>query len=276
MTTDDIMNVAVELAELANVPADSAVHVPGQSVRKVFATVDCDVADLLVARELRCDAVLTHHPQGAASLNGWTLIRRQVDQMTEAGVPVARAEAAVQRRMMQVEAASHAQNYARVVQAAQLLEMPFLNVHLPCDVITRRLIAEQMRPFNTPGSRATVAQVVDALMEFPEHRHAATEPKIRLGGADRLAGRVAVAMAGYTNGGVDVLRAYFEAGVGTVLTMHFADADLKEARQESLAGSLIVTGHMASDSIGINFFLDELQRLGLSIVRTGGIVAPKP
>jgi hypothetical protein len=85
---------------------------------------------------------------------------------------------------------------------------------------------------------------------------------------------VAVAIGGYTNGGVEVLRAYFDAGVGTVLMMHFPDGDLREAREQKLPGNLVVTGHMASDSIGINFFLDELQRLGLSITRAGGIVVP--
>jgi hypothetical protein len=160
------------------------------------------------------------------------------------------------------------------VQAAQLLKMPFLNVHLPCDIITRRLMAEKMAPFNRPESRATVAEVVEALQEFPEQRQAATEPKIRLGAPERLAGRVTVAIAGYTNGGIDVLRAYFDAGVGTVLSMHFPESDLREAREQTLAGNLIVTGHMASDSIGINFFLDELHRLGLTVVRGGGIVTP--
>ncbi len=274
MTTHDIMEVALDLAELKEVPADSGVHVPSERVRKVFATVDCDVGDLLLARELRCDAVLTHHPQGAASLNGWTLIRRQIEQMVEEGVPIAKAEAAIQRRMTQVEIGGHAQNYARTVQAAQLLKMPFLNVHLPCDIVTRRLIAEKMAPFNRPESRATVADVIEALQEFPEQRQAATQPKVRLGAPDRLAGRVTVAIAGYTNGGLDVLRAYFEAGVGTVLSMHFPESDLREAREQTLAGNLVVTGHMASDSIGINFFLDELHRLGITVVRGGGIVTP--
>ncbi len=188
---------------------------------------------------------------------------------------LARAEAAIQRRMQTVELNSHARNYARVVQAAQLLNLAFLNVHLPCDVIGRRLIAERMAPFTRPESRATVAEVIAALQEFPEQKQAATEPKVRLGAPDRLAGRVAVAMAGYTNGGVDVLRAYFDAGVGTVLMMHFPEADLREAREQKLAGNLVVTGHMASDSIGINVFLDELERCGLEVVRAGGILAPQ-
>ncbi|HTU00208.1 MAG TPA: hypothetical protein VMG58_00275 [Candidatus Sulfotelmatobacter sp.] len=272
MTTDDIMEVALHLAELEDVPADSGVHVQGENVRKIFATIDCDVADLLLARELKCDAVVTHHPEGAASVHGWTLIRLQIEQMMQHGVPATKAEAAIQRRLQAVELGGHPRNYNRVVQAAQLLKMPLLNVHLPCDIVTRRLIQDKMAPFSAPESRATVTQVVAALQEFPEHRRAVTEPKIRLGASDGLAGRVAVAMAGYTNGGVEVLRAYFEAGVGTVLMMHFPEGELREARDQRLAGNLIVTGHMASDSIGINVYLDELQRLGLKVVRGGGIV----
>jgi hypothetical protein len=117
-----------------------------------------------------------------------------------------------------------------------------------------------------------VAEVIAALQEFPEHRrsHRASGT---FGAPDRL-GSVAVAMGGYTNGGVDVRRAFFDAGIGTVLMMHFPEGDLREARDQKLPGNLVVTGHMASDSIGVNFFLDELQRLGLTITRAGGIIVP--
>ena len=152
--------------------------------------------------------------------------------------------------------------------------MALLNVHVPCDIITHGLFMEKLAPFNEPTSRSTVADVVAALQEFPEQKAAATAPQIRLGAADRFAGRIAVAIGGYTNGGIDVLRAYFAAGVGTVLMMHFPEADLREAREQRFPGNLIITGHMASDSIGINVFLDELQRLGLTVVRAGGIVVP--
>jgi putative NIF3 family GTP cyclohydrolase 1 type 2 len=251
------------------------VHLRGDKIQRILATIDCGVDDLLLARVLRCDAVISHHPEWTASLHGWTLIARQIDQMVECGVPVAKAEAAIQRRMHSVELNTHPRNYGRVLQAAKLLNLAFLNVHLPCDIISRRIISEQMARFQDAESRATVADVIAVLQEIPEQTVAATEPKIRLGGPDRLAGRVAVAMAGYTNGGVDVLRAYFEAGVGTVLMMHFPEADLKEAREQRLAGNLVITGHMASDSIGINVYLDELERRGLDVIRAGGIVTTK-
>lgn len=274
MTSEDIMEVALDLAQLGEIPRDSGIHVRGDNIKTIMATIDCDMSDLLLARAFKCDAVLTHHPEGTAALHGWQVMRNQIEQMVECGVPIARAEAAIQRRMQQVELNSHARNYLRVVQAAQLLKVALLNVHVPCDLITRRLISEKLARFNDPKSRATVAEVIGALQEFPEQRAAATEPQVRLGAPDRLAGRVAVAIGGYTNGGVDVLRAYFDAGVGTVLMMHFPEADLREAREQRLAGNLVVTGHMASDSIGINYFLDELERVGLAVTRAGGIIVP--
>ena len=275
MTTEQIMGIALNLSGLTEIPPDSGVHLPGDKIHRVLATIDCVVDDLLLARVLRCDAVITHHPEWTASLRGWTLVSRQIDQMVECGVPVAKAEAAIQRRMQSVELNTHPRNYGRVLQAATLLNLAFLNVHLPCDIISRRIISEQMARFQDPASRATVADVIAVLQEIPEQTVAATEPKVRLGAPDRLAGRVAVAMAGYTNGGVDVLRAYFEAGVGTVLMMHFPEADLKEAREQRLAGNLVITGHMASDSIGINVYLDELERCGLDVIRAGGIVTTR-
>ena len=275
MTTEQVMKIALNLSGLTEIPPDSGVHLPGDKIHRVLATIDCGVDDLLLARVLRCDAVITHHPEWTASLRGWTLVSRQIDQMVECGVPVAKAEAAIQRRMQSVELNTHPRNYGRVLQAATLLNLAFLNVHLPCDIISRRIISEQMARFQDPASRATVADVIAVLQEIPEQTVAATEPKIRLGGPDRLAGRVAVAMAGYTNGGVDVLRAYFEAGVGTVLMMHFPEGDLKEAREQKLAGNLVITGHMASDSIGINVYLDELERRGLDVIRAGGIVTTR-
>lgn len=277
MNTTEVLRVALDLAGLSDVPADSGIHVRGKGITKVYAAIDVDVGDLLLAREVGCQAVITHHPEGAASVHGWQLIRRQVDQLVEAGVPPARAEAAIQRRMAAVELASHARNYDRIVQAAALLKMPFLNVHVPCDILSRNVILKQIQPCNEADSTATVAQVIEALQDIPEQRRAATRPQVRLGSPDRRAGRVAVAMAGYTNGGVDVLRAYFEAGVGTVLMMHFPEGDLREAREQELdaMGNLVVTGHMASDSIGINIYLDELERRGLEVTRAGGIIPRK-
>jgi putative NIF3 family GTP cyclohydrolase 1 type 2 len=98
MTSEDIMEVALDLARISEIPRDSGIHVRSDSIKTIMATIDCDVSDLLLARAFKCDAVLTHHPEGAAGLHGWQVMRNQIEQMLECGVPIARAEAAVQRR----------------------------------------------------------------------------------------------------------------------------------------------------------------------------------
>jgi hypothetical protein len=160
LTTEEAMQVALDLSGLADIPSDTGVHVRADSVHRVFATIDCEVADLLMARVLRCDTVLTHHPEGAASLHGWKLITRQIEQMVECGVggqgrgrhPAANAVSGAERPRPELRPRG---------AGAQLLNVAFLNVHLPCDVITRRLILEKMAP-STGRGRATVAEVVAA------------------------------------------------------------------------------------------------------------------
>jgi len=39
-------------------------------------------------------------------------------------------------------------------------------------------------------------------------------------------------------------------------------------------GDFIVTGHVASDSVGINPFIDELESWGIEVITYGGIVRP--
>jgi hypothetical protein len=40
MTTEAIMQVALDLAGLSDIPTDSGIHVRADSVRRVFATID--------------------------------------------------------------------------------------------------------------------------------------------------------------------------------------------------------------------------------------------
>jgi hypothetical protein len=81
-------------------------------------------------------------------------------------------------------------------------------------------------------------------------------------------------MAGGTNGGYPVFREYYRAGVDTVLAMHIAEDDLQRLRAEAPAGAnLVVTGHMATDSIGINRVIEGMEEQGIEVTRTSGIIA---
>jgi hypothetical protein len=109
-------------------------------------------------------------------------------------------------------------------------------------------------------------------MEMPEYQNTLACPCIRVGSEKDYSGRVLVLMAGGTNGGEQVFKAYFEAGVGTIVCMHVPE-EVRKAVQEQNIGNIIVAGHMASDSIGINLFVKALRERGLKVQTMSGITS---
>ena len=57
--------------------------------------------------------------------------------------------------------------------------------------------------------------------------------------------------------------------------MHIAEDDLAKLRDDPVAEgrTLVVTGHMGTDSIGVNRVIAGLEQRDITVTRTGGIVA---
>ena len=272
MDTDRVMGVALEQAGLEAVPADSGIHVPGAGLKKALFGVDIDVGELLYARDSGYDVVVAHHPLGSGSSPQFTdVMWRQVDQMVEEGVAEPVARVAVAQRVGSRHRLRHMANYNRVTDTARLIGLPLLNIHLPPDIVSRRyvkgLVAENI------SEETTVGGLLEVLNAIPEMARSLVKPEQWIGDPDNPVGRVAVAMAGGTNGGYPVYSTYFEAGVGTILSMHIDEGDYQRLRTEAPAGcNLVVTGHMPSDSIGINRLIWRLEDEGLACQRTSGII----
>jgi putative NIF3 family GTP cyclohydrolase 1 type 2 len=64
-----------------------------------------------------------------------------------------------------------------------------------------------------------------------------------------------------------------EAGVGTIIGMHFSEEHRKEAEENLI--NLVVAGHMSSDSIGLNILLDEIEKKVLTINSFSGFIRVK-
>ncbi len=233
MDTQQIMKKALGLAHFKTIPADSEIHVKGR-IRKALVAIDVGVSELLLAKELGCDGVIAHHPAGGtARLEGYKVFRRHVDQMKEAGVPGDRAE-------------------------------ELLSIHSPCDEIGRRMILKQIKGLNEDS---TVAELVSRVNRLPEYGKAKSRVEVRLGSPKRKMGKVAISHAAYTNGGYDVARAYFQSGTGTLSYIHISDADLSKLHTDGV-GNLIELGHIASDWLGINPLLKELEANGVEVNAT--------
>ena len=267
MDTEEIMELSLKLAGLEKVPEDSAIYVNGGNVRKVLFGIDAGVPELLLARQLGCDAVIAHHPVGGtAVVNYHEVFKRHIQQMVDAGIPKAKAEKAVTKKLEQMEVDGHTRNYDHAVDVARLLKMPYMNVHTPLDEVGRQIMSKQVsRKIN---KNSTVQDVVSALNELSEFKNAVTKIKIRVGKAESPAGKVVVSHGAGTNGGYEVARTYYEYCIGTVIYIHVSPADLEKLKADNM-GNLVITGHVASDSVGINPFVRELERRDISVITIG-------
>jgi hypothetical protein len=272
VNSEQIMAVALEQAGLDEVPADSDIHVPGQGLRRALFAVDVDVGELLFARDAGYDVVVSHHPLGRGASPAFTEVMwRQVDQLIEAGVVEPVARSAVAQRVGTRHRLRHIANYNRVTDTARLIGLPLLNIHLPPDIVTRRYVQELVAATVSPET--SVSGLLDILGAIPEMAASLVKPEQWIGDPDNAVGKLAVAMAGGTNGGYPVYKTYFDAGVKTILSMHIDEGDFLRLRQEAPADcNLVVTGHMPSDSIGINRLIWGLEDRGLECTRTSGII----
>ena len=273
MNTQRIMQIALELAGLKEVPEDSGIFVEGDGIKKVLFGVDMQTAEILLARQLGADCVITHHPQsGDPKINLYQVMANQIDRMVKAGVPINKAQKALSKQKDKVERAAHPVNYDQPASAARLLNMPFMAMHTPCDILAENKVQEHLDLRLKADSK--LQDVINALLELPEYKNTKAQPKIRVGGKDDYAGKVFVTMAGGTGGGAAVTKAYFEAGIGTLVVMHMPE-DVLDAVKEQNIGNVIVAGHMASDSVGINQVIARLEAEGIEVLRCSGVVDPK-
>jgi len=267
LKTEEIMDLALKLAGLKEVPADSAIYVSGSNIKKVLFGIDTQASELWLAKQLGYNAVIAHHPPGGTgAINFYQVFERQIQQMVLAGVPKEEAEKAIRRKFEELDVEGHAKNYAHAVDVAKFLKIPYMNIHTPLDEIGRRVMSEQVN--RRISENSIVQDVVSALKELAEFKNALTEIKIRLGKAKNPAGKVVVSHGAGTNGGYEVARTYFKYGVGTVVFIHISPRDLEKLKYEG-KGNLVVTGHIASDSVGINPLIYELEKRSISVTRIG-------
>jgi putative NIF3 family GTP cyclohydrolase 1 type 2 len=246
-------------------PADSAVHVKGRNIKKVLIAIDVGTAELMLAKHLGCDAVIAHHPTGVASVNFYKVFERHFDFMMENGVPRKVARQAVGKLKERVETRNHADIYSQVVGAAKALGMPLVNIHQPCDEYMRQVILKAIKA----GRTEYVSDIVKAVGKIPEFSNAATKVQVRLGSEKNRAGHWALVVAAGTNGGYHIAKAYFQHGVSTVIYLHVDYGDLTKMREDRLEGNLVIMGHLAGDSIGLNGLAERLEGLGVETVRLG-------
>lgn len=264
-----------DVEKLVNPYSDTRVLYPGEAgreIKRVIVGIDMEVGEILLADRLGekgapIDLVVAHHPEGRAMANIHAVMNMQSGIMLKYGVPINVAEDIMAERISEVRRRVMPANHMRAVDAARLLDIPFMCMHTPAD----NSVVTFLQGLFDDKNPAYVSEIIDILSEIPEYETAAKEvmsPDVVCGGGDRRAGKIFVDMTGGTGGSKKAFTNLSNAGVGTVVGMHISEEHRKEAEKNHM--NVVIAGHMASDNLGMNLLFDNILPPDIEVVETAG------
>jgi hypothetical protein len=272
----DHLRALVDPEELTNPFSDTRIYVgdPEADVTTLLGGIDMNTGEVLLADRLRekgtpIDAIYTHHPEGWGLTKLDTVMEVQADIWATVGVPIQAGEKFITERMDEVRRRLMPVNYDQAVDAARLLGVPFFSAHTPTD----NLVVHYLNKYFAKRDLKLIEDVQKALLEIPEYRIAALKgagPYLGKSKPGARSGKILVDMTGGTEGPKQMIEKLADAGVGTIVQMHMGQEMRDEAEKHNM--HVIIAGHMSSDSLGINLFLDELERNGVKTIATSGLI----
>lgn len=243
-------------------------------VKRVLVGVDIDTAEVMLANELtkngkRIDLIIAHHPIGKALARIHEVMDIQTEVLKIAGVPENIAEGVLKERLQEVWRGVSPVNHYKAVDAAKLLNIPIMCVHTPADNCVWNFVDK----FLKEKKPKTVGEIVEALKTIPEYKKAIdlhSGPVIFAGDEKSRAGNIVLGMTGGTSGSEKRFERMSHYGIGTVVDMHVQKEDRDEAIKHYI--NVVIAGHIASDSLGLNIIMDELQKKGVDVVPCSGFM----
>lgn len=245
-----------------------------QNIKTIMVGIDIDTSELLLVKELnknrkqKIDLVIAHHPQGRAYANFYEVMDMQADIFNSFGVPINISEKLVEERKREVSRRIHSANHYRTADAARLLDIPFLCMHTPADNHVQNYLQNLMAE-KKPQTLKEIIRLLHKIEEYKNARKQGGAPMILLGNPDSRTGKIFVDMTGGTEGPKEIIDSLLQAGVGTLIGMHLSEEHYKKFKEKNI--NVVVAGHIASDTLGMNLICDKLQRAAqLNILTCSG------
>ncbi|MCG2688125.1 Nif3-like dinuclear metal center hexameric protein [Candidatus Parcubacteria bacterium] len=258
---------------LVNPYSDSRILYTAQDkeIQRILVGIDIDSSEILLAKELgNIDLVLSHHPLGQALANLHEVMELQCDVLNQYGVPINVAEGLMRERISEVARRASSGNHQQVVDTAKLLNFNLICLHTATDNLAARFLKEKIETANLERV-SDLMKLLYGIKEYQEAIKISAGPKIFVGRADNRCGKIALTeITGGTEGSPKLYEKMAIAGIGTVIGMHMSEEGKKEAESANL--NVVIAGHMSSDSLGMNLFLDELEKQRIEIVPCSGLI----
>ena len=251
-----------------------------KEIKKVLVGIDIDTSEILLAKEIgkfkedsasSLDLIISHHPLGKGLAYLADVMELQCDVLNIYGVPINIAEGLMKERISEVARGINAANHQKAVDAAKILGFNLMCLHTVCDNLAAKFLKEKIEE-NKKIER--VEDLIKILKEIPEYKEAeriGAGPKIFVGSPENRCGKIALSeITGGTEGSPKLYEKMATAGIGTIVGMHMSEEHKKEAESSNL--NVVIAGHISSDSLGMNIFLDELEKKGVQIIPCSGLI----
>ncbi|MCL2519467.1 MAG: hypothetical protein FWE37_00485 [Spirochaetaceae bacterium] len=236
----------------------------GKEIKQLMVGIDCEGPELLLADQLNergkaIDLVLTHHPSGKSRPGVTGVMSSQNDFLEQLGVPISQAEIPMKKWVAELDRRIHPGNHTRADSFSKLLNISFGCIHTPADLMVENYLNNRYR--NQEDKYYYLSDIMEDIYNIPEYQQAACNnapAAIYAGAKDNRAGKIIVQMAGGTTGSIKTYENLVRAGYSTLIVMHLPDNHREECEKQNL--NVVMVGHMASDSLGLNLLFDEIQR----------------
>ncbi len=235
----------------------------GAEVARIMVGIDIDTAELLLAHTLNrdtkagIDLVLGHHPMGEALVKLFDVMRLQACQLALYGVNVSVAEQLMDKRIGEVERRLLPINATREIDAARLLGLPLMCIHTAADNCVNKHLTDLFER-EKPAKLKDILKLLRAIPEYAKAAALQMPPKIIAGSESASCGRIMLEMTGGTSGSKDIYDKMAASGISTLVGMHMSEEHLENAKKAHL--NVVIAGHIASDVLGLNLLLDEIER----------------
>jgi len=248
-----------------------------REITSVLVGIDMEVGEVLLADRLNekgesIELIWSHHPEGRALGGLGAVMRMQEDLLEGLGIPIAAAEGLMGKRISELDRALWPLNLNRPVDAANLLGFAMMSTHTPTD----NMVTTFLQKLLDKKEPETLADVVETLKSIPEYAQQVplnAGPKILLGSDKNRAGKIVVDMTGGTSGSEDIYERLSRLGVSTMIMMHIPEAHRKLAEKNNI--NIVIAGHIASDNVGVNLLMDEVEAKGIKVTACSGFYRVK-
>lgn len=217
------------------------------------------------------DLFIGHHPEGRLNASFPLILHSHIGNLASFGVDVSHLKEKYNQLIEDLLLDTLSGNLTRIHDSIKYLDTDYISIHSPADNLGARFIYNYLQE----KKPETLQDAINTMLEIGEYAHYAginiVSPVIISGRPDAKLGKYTLTeFVGGEEGPVEVYSEMRSQGIDTIICMHLTQKAIDRCRDIGL--QVISTGHMSSDSVGLNLVCDTLEKEGVEIVPISGFV----